>query len=64
MGTLHAWESFGDGVAVRLFNIHTSGLVYTYGRCHLLARYPGSSKRSWRRVRRLPGDHYVVLTRL
>jgi adenosylmethionine-8-amino-7-oxononanoate aminotransferase len=29
MGTLHAWESFGDGIAVRLFNIH-SGLVCTY----------------------------------
>ena len=31
MGTLHAWESFGDGVAVRHFlNIH-SGLFCTDG---------------------------------
>ena len=31
MGTLHAWESFGDGVAVRLLIFILSGLVCPYG---------------------------------
>ena len=50
MGTLHAWESFGDGVAVRLLIFIHSVLVCPYGGRLRPARYPGSRKRSWRRV--------------
>ena len=33
MGTLHAWESFGDGAAVRLILTFIVVWVCSYGRC-------------------------------